>query len=149
VVVRYLQETVLTEYQRACAHNIAVFRGRGSLGADFFRAAALSKPAAGYRCVEGLIDVTSGKIVEILQPDPLREYEQEYQLANGETRTVQLVLSTVHPQARLALFLVAASDGFEVIDVIARDEILPEARACLRESIDEIHGVGCESRHAA
>ena len=119
------------------AHNSSVFRGEGSLGADFERALLASSPYGGTFFVESLVNVSNGKIVEILQPDPMRAYEKEIVNALGERITTPIELSTRNPGSRLAVFIVDATGRGAIIDVIARDEISPEARACLRESILE------------
>jgi len=122
------------------SHNISVFRGEGMLGAEFDRALLASSPYGGTYFVESLVNVSTGKIVEILQPDPLRAYEKETVNAFGERTTSPIELSARNPGARLAVFIVDATGSGAIIDVIARDEITPEARACLRESIQEFSG---------
>ncbi len=117
------------------AHNSSIFRGEGALGKDFVQALVASKACAGSYFIEALVNATSGKIVEILQPNPFREYEQEVTTSSGEQITVPVELSRRNPSAQLAVFVVDAVANRGIVDVIARDEITSEARAALSASI--------------
>jgi len=117
--------------------NCAVLRGAGPLGITYFRALSLSCPYGGVHYIETLVDTATGRIVEILLPDPKRIYEREILDASGVRKTVPVKLSVSNPSARLAVLLVSAQMPHDVVDVIARDEIAPEARACLHECIRE------------
>ncbi len=116
-------------------HNRAIFRGEGALGKDFARALRSTDPYAGVYYVEALIQTTTGRVVEILQPDPTRVYEREVMNEAGERIMVPAVLSERNPAARLAALVIDAHQTGAILDVIARDEITPQARAALRESV--------------
>ena len=120
--------------QEVVEHNLSVFRGERQLGGDFELAIERSAPYAGAYYIESLVDTVSGRIVEILLPDPKRSYEREVIGRDGKRSMVPLCLSTKNPAARLAVFIVSAKDTSEIFDVIARDEISPDARATLYES---------------
>lgn len=117
--------------------NCSIFRGEGTLGNTYFRALSLASPYGGVHYIEALVDTMSGRIVEILLPNPKRVYEKEVVSITGKRTTVPVALSEQHPSARLAVLLVSSKSGNEIVDLIARDEIAPEARACLHESIRE------------
>lgn len=136
MVVRENPENILPLVrERAIAYNCSIFRAQGELGAAYAKAVKSSEPYAGVRYVETLVNPTTGQIEEILQPNPTRVYERETVNEAGKRVTVPVPLSKTNPNARLAVFVVDAQLSELVIEVIARDEILPEARECLRESV--------------
>ena len=108
-------------YQFALEHNLDVFRGIGDLGGDFVRALAKSEPYAGLRYVEALINSSTGAIESITMPNPNRFQQEELFPDSDRNR---------------AVFLVDALRADKILDVIARDELIPEARACLQASVN-------------
>ncbi|MFN8390564.1 MAG: hypothetical protein U0136_09765 [Bdellovibrionota bacterium] len=135
MVVRSSGDTPSPIHQRTVEHNLAIFRGCGAVGHEFVSALNKLEPYAGVFYVEALINVRTGAVEEVLPPSPTRTYERETILPNGQIAMVPVVLSHKHPAARLAVFVVSATGKHEILDVVARDEIIPEARAALRDSI--------------
>lgn len=119
------------------AHNCSVLQGIGELGRAFANVLHTTSPYAGMYYVEAVIQIATGQIDEILMPDPKRVYEKEVINLAGKSEMVPVPLSRKFPNGRLAVFLVDAHAPHQVMDVIARDEISPQARACLRQSVIE------------
>lgn len=139
MVVRDTPDAVVSLVrERTIVHNCSVFRGEGELGGQYVDAIRSTDPYAGVHYVEALVNPSTGRIEEVLRPSPTRVYEREIINNAGHRITVPVTLSEQNPGARLAVFIVDAMAGHSVIDVIAREEILPEARACLRDSVDAL-----------
>ena len=137
MVVREVQGNVVSlVHEKTVAYNCSIFRGEGELGAVFTTVLQAGEPYAGVLYVETLVNPMTGQILEVLRPSPTRIYEREVLNNAGQRITLPVTLSASNPGARLAVFIVDAQSSHAVVDVIARDEILPDARACLRESIE-------------